>query len=91
MKEFFTWQVLASYGGAVLLVNLVTQLLKGIVPEGAPTRLVSYLTAVVILIAANIFTGAATGAADIALCFINALVVALAANGAYDAATKMKK
>lgn len=91
MTEFFTWQILATYGGAVLFVTLITQLFKGVVPAGAPTRFVSYLAALLVLIAAGVFTGAATTVADIALCFINALVVSLAANGAYDAATGKNK
>ncbi len=83
--EFFTWASLLTYAGAVLMTTLVTQLLKGVsVIEKIPTRLFAYIVALIILLAATFFTGALT-LESAALCAVNAVVVALAASGAFDA------
>ena len=85
MNEFFTWAGLATYAGATLATTFFTQLLKGIgFIDKIPTRIFSYLIALIILVAATFFTGAF--AVDSAvLCLVNAVVVSLAANGAFDA------
>ena len=54
-----------------------------------PTRITSYAIALVVLLAATFFTGGLTLEAG-ALCVINAVVVSLAANGAYDAVARKK-
>lgn len=91
MNEFFTWEILLTYAGATLATSLVTQLLKGIgFIDRIPTRVFSYVVALVLLIAATAFTGALTVQAA-ALCVINAVVVSLAANGAFDAVNANKK
>jgi len=86
MNEFFTWSSLGTYAGAVLLTTLVTQLIKGIgFIARIPTRIVAYVIALIVLLAAN----AASGTLDwptAGLCAVNAVVVALAANGTHDAA-----
>jgi len=91
MNEFFTWAALGTYAGAMLATTLITQLLKGVgFIDRIPTRIVSYVIALVVLIAAN----AASGTLDWAsagLSVFNAVVVALAANGAFDAAVSVKK
>lgn len=91
MNEFFTWSSLGTYAGAVLLTTLVTQLVKGIgFIAKIPTRLVSYVIAFAVLIAAN----AAMGTLDwptVGLCAVNAVVVALASNGTHDAAAAALK
>ncbi len=85
MNEFFTWANLATYAGATLATNLITQLIKGVgFIANIPTRITSYVIAVVILFAATLFTGAFSLEAA-ALCLINAVVVSLASNGAFDA------
>lgn len=85
MNEFFTWASLGTYAGAVLATTIITQLLKGIaIFDKLPTRIFSYIIAVIVLLAANIF-GGAVNASAVALCFVNAAVVSLAANGAFDA------
>ncbi len=85
MNEFFTWAILATYAGATLATTLVTQLLKGIgFIDRIPTRIFSYVVALIILLAATFFTGALTWNTA-ALCVVNAVVVSLAANGAFDA------
>ena len=85
MNEFFTWANLATYAGATLATSLITQVVKGIgFIANIPTRITSYVIAVVILIAATFFTGAFT-LETAALCLINGVVVSLASNGAFDA------
>ena len=87
MNDFFTWTILATYAGATLATTLVTQLLKGIgFIDRIPTRIFSYVIALIILLAATFFTGALTWDTA-ALCVVNAVVVSLAANGAFDAVT----
>ena len=91
MNEFFTWTTLATYAGATLATSLVTQLIKGLgFIDKIPTRITSYAIALVVLLAATFFTGGLTLEAG-ALCVINAVVVSLAANGAYDAIARNKK
>ena len=91
MNEFFTWTTLATYAGATLATNLITQLIKGLgFIDKIPTRITSYAIALVVLLAATFFTGGLTLEAG-ALCVINAVVVSLAANGAYDAVARNKK
>lgn len=85
MNEFFTWANLATYAGATLATSLITQVVKGIgFIAKIPTRITSYVIAVVILIAATFFTGAFTLETAV-LCLINGVVVSLASNGAFDA------
>lgn len=91
MNEFFTWTTLATYAGATLATSLITQLIKGLgFIDKIPTRITSYAIALVVLVAATFFTGGLTLEAG-ALCVINAVVVSLAANGAYDAVALNKK
>ena len=90
MQDFFTWAMLATYAGAVLATTLITQLLKGVgFVNRLPTRIFSYIVALVVLLAATFFAGGLTLEAA-GLCIINAVVVALAANGAYDGVLKRK-
>ena len=90
MNAFFTWTTLATYAGATLATSLITQLIKGLgFIDKIPTRITSYAIALVVLIAATFFTGGLTLEAG-ALCVINAVVVSLAANGAYDAVARKK-
>ncbi|MDR1619649.1 MAG: hypothetical protein LBS18_03195 [Clostridiales bacterium] len=87
MKEFFTWAMLATYAGAVLATAALTQLLKGAgFIAKIPTRLFSYIIALIVLLAGTFFTGALT-LESAALCLLNAAVVSLAGNGAFDAVT----
>lgn len=85
MEEFFSWSMLATYSGATLATMLITQLLKGVsLIEKLPTRVFSYLVAFVLLLLSTAFTTGLTLDSG-ALCLINAVVVSLAANGAFDA------
>lgn len=92
MNEFLSWNMLSSYAGVVLAVTLITELIKGVgFIDKIPTRFVSYIIAVVLMIAAMFFTTGFSWSA-FALIWVNAVVVSLAANGAYDGiAAGMKK
>lgn len=62
------------------------------VPQADPlkninTQLLAYIISVAILIGAEAFNGAALTVQGVVLCLLNAVIVALAANGTYDAAT----
>ncbi len=84
VTEFFTWATLATYAGAVLFATLVTQFVKKIKwLQAVPTQVICYIVAVIGLLAGTYFSGALT-ANTIALCFVNGLVVTVAANGTYD-------
>lgn len=86
--EMFTWEYLASAAGAVSAVAILTQFTK-YVPfvNNAPTQIVSYVISVVVMLAASFFTGILT-VDSATLIPLNAVVVMLAANGAYDTLAK---
>lgn len=85
MNDFFTWTMLGTYAGATLATSIITQFIKGVgFIDRIPTRFVSYAIALVVLVAANAIAGTQTFSAY-AICVINAVVVSLAANGAFDA------
>ena len=75
MEEFFTWSALGTYAGATLAVTLITQLVKGVGwIEKLPTRITSYLVALVVLIAA----------AAVAVCVSYAAGILLGQRSMYD-------
>lgn len=85
MNEFFTWATLGTYAGATLATALFTEFFKGAgIIKQIPTRLFAYIVALVVLVGANIITGTLTFETG-SLAAINAVVVALAASGGYDA------
>lgn len=88
--EFFSWASLLTVSGATAVVTLFVQLTKelGFVAK-IPTQLYSYLVAVLVLLAATIFTGGMTLSSAV-LTVVNGLVVSLASNGAYAAIAKVK-
>lgn len=88
--DFFTWQFLATFAGATAATALITQFVKGMFPTTVPTRLVTYVVALAVIILATFFTGQLTVSSGI-LSILNAVLITLAANGGYDAISKMKK
>ena len=85
-ERFFTWGDLASYGGAVMAVLIITEFTKelpGI--RSIPTRLWAYLVSLTLLVLGAVFTADALRAEDILLCLINGILVAMAAVGSYHA------
>ena len=86
MNDFFSWEVLSTYSGAVLATTLITQIFKGIpFIEKIPTKVFSFFIGFIVLLAAQIFTGN-FAIADLALCTVNAVIVSLASNGVFDIA-----
>jgi hypothetical protein len=88
MDKFFTWEMLATYAGATLATGVLVQFLKGVFSK-LSTQIFSYIVALVVLIVANFFMGTLTIEIGV-LCLINAVLVSLAANGAYAAGMKVK-
>lgn len=85
MNDFLTWDVLTTYSGVILAVTIITQFIKDLkFLKNIPTRITAYFVAVIVMIAAIFFTNTFTWQ-SFALTFINAIFVALAANGAFDA------
>lgn len=91
-KEFFTWPYLATFTGAVAATGLITQFLKGLLDRffDLPTRLLAYMVALAVLLAAQGFTGELTGPSA-ALSLLNAIIIATATSGAADALNTLKK
>lgn len=83
--EPFTWEYLATIAGATVATLLIVQLLK--LPLDTvwkiPTRIVVYVIALIILLLATLFTGSLTVQSGV-LTAVNAVIVALAAMGAYE-------
>lgn len=83
LENFVTWEILATYGGSLLMVSLLTQALKGYF-KNVPTQLLSYALALLVLYPALYFTGQ-LDASGAVLALFNAAVVSLASNGAFAA------
>ena len=83
--EPFTWEYLATIAGATLATLLIVQLLKLPLDKvwKIPTRIVVYVIALIILLLATLFTGSLTVESGV-LTAVNAVIVALAAMGAYE-------
>lgn len=89
--EMFTWDYLATVGGAAAAVAMITEFLKVIpITQKIPSQALSYIVALVIMFPASFFTGNLTVNAA-SLIPLNALVVMLTANGAYNTLTGSKK
>ena len=85
MDSCFDSEMLLTYSGATLAVTLITQFLKGVRwLDRLPTRVISYLLALVIMLGAGFAHGFSCWQ-EAALIPVNAVVVALAANGSFDA------
>ena len=61
MNEFVTWEALGSYAGAVMMVTLITQLLKGTPLGRWNSQLVAYLMAAALLVGAEAARAALAG------------------------------
>lgn len=83
--EPFTWEYLATIAGATVATLLIVQLLKLPLDKvwKIPTRIVVYVIALIILLLATLFTGGLTVQSGV-LTAVNAVIVALAAMGAYE-------
>ncbi len=82
---FFSWSQLTTCGGALVMVMILTELTKALPGIRAlPTQLWSYLLTLLVMYPAAFFTGTLTGGGAVLILF-NAAVIALAANGGYEA------
>ena len=83
--EPFSWEYLATIAGATLATLLIVQLLKLPLDKvwKIPTRIWVYVIALVILLLATAFT-VGLNLNNALLTAINAVIVALAAMGAYE-------
>lgn len=83
--EPFTWAQLATIAGATAAVLLIVQLLKLPLDRvwKVPTRIVVYVISLILLLLANLFTDGITVQTGL-LTAVNAVIVALAAMGAYE-------
>ena len=88
MNEFFSWGTLATFAGATAATAVVTQFLKSVWTK-LPTQILSYILAVVILVPATLFTAGVDWPA-LLMVPLNAVVVSLASNGAFDAVNRAK-
>lgn len=85
MTEFFTWQGLVTCSEAALATAMITQLIKDVgFVKKIPTRLVSFLAALLILAVSTVATRGFDWK-ELALTVLNAMIVALASNGAFEA------
>ncbi len=85
MNEFFSWNILATFTGCAAATAIITEFVKTLpFLEKIATQWVSYIIAVILLLGASFFTGTLTPASG-TLIPLDAIVVALSANGAYSA------
>ena len=83
--EFFDWTMLGTFLGALAMVLIITQLTKNLkFIKKIPTKIWSYIIALAILYPAHLFTGQLSASNAILIIF-NAALIALAANGEFDA------
>lgn len=90
-ESFFTWEQLATYGGATVATMLFVQFTKelpGI--KSLPTRLWAFIVAAVLMILATVFTSEVTPAV-ILITVVNAVIVAMASCGEYDTLHSLRK
>ena len=83
-SEFFTLEMLVTFVGASLAVGVITEMFKKIgFLLTVPTQLISYVAAVIVLVAGNLALGTFAWN-DLILILLNAGVIALTSNGGYD-------
>lgn len=89
--EFFDWNTIGTYTGAVMAVGVITEIIKDIPGiKKIPTQLMSYILAFIVLICAMFFSGGFT-AQGAALAVFNAALVSLGANGGYAVVQRIKE
>lgn len=86
--ELFTWDYLSTAAGATAATALFTQFIKNLsFLEKLNNQLISYVVAVVVMFSSSFFTNTLT-VSNAVLVFFNAVIVMLAANGAYNTLSK---
>jgi hypothetical protein len=83
-ENFVTWEVLASFAGAVTMTAAITQAVKGSKPLAKiSTRVVSFCIALVVLALSTYFTKCLT-IDTMAILPFNAFIVSTSANGVFE-------
>lgn len=91
MNEFLTWETLATFAGCSLATGILTQFLKGVFKK-LPTQWLSYIIAALLLFLATAAIGGFSQPWTVwAMIPLNAVVVSLSSNGAYEAAQRATK
>ncbi len=89
--SFFNWEQLNTYAGATIAVILFVQFTKDLPGiKSIPTRVWAYIISAVLLVLSTLFTVSPITPAVILLCFINSVIVAMAAIGGYDVTHNIK-
>lgn len=89
LSNFLSWDTLATFAGVAACTGLLTQMLKGIAGK-LPTQWLSYIIAAVLLAVTTAATGGWAQPWTVwALVPLNAALVSLASNGAYEAVTRV--
>lgn len=88
--EFFTWQFLITFAGAMTATGILTQFLKGLIDQvfKIPTQLLAYIIALVVMNAGQFVLGEFS-IGNLGLNFINAVLIATATSGTYDAVKRV--
>jgi hypothetical protein len=83
--DFFEWSTLATFSGSLTMVVVITQFTKNIkYIKNIPTQLWSYIVSLAVLFPTYYFMGK-LNTTNIVLVLFNGIVVALAANGGFEA------
>ena len=91
-ESFFTWEQLATYGGATVATMLFVQFTKGLPGiVKIPTRLWAFIVAAFLMILATVFTSPEVTPAVILITVVNAVIVAMASCGEYDTLHSLRK
>lgn len=91
MDKFFTYEMLMTYATCVTAVFGTTQFIKEIKGiKRIPTKYLSFLVAVIIIILTNIATNQFK-VANILLYILSSVFISMNANGIYDFDSKKKK
>ena len=91
MDKFFTYEMLMTYATCVTAVFGVTQFIKEIPGiKKIPTKYVSFLVAVIIVILSNVATGQFK-VSNILLYILSSVFISMNSNGIYDFDTKSKE
>lgn len=86
--EFVSWSMLGTYAGALAMVITITQFTKEIkVIKKIPTQIWSYIISLSVLYPAYFFSGT-LNISNAVLILFNGVIVALAANGGFEALEK---
>lgn len=90
LNSFLTWETLATFAGIAACTGLLTQLFKNVTSK-LPTQWLSYIIAAVLLVVTTAATGGWMQPWTVwALIPLNAALVSLASNGAYQAVIRLK-